>query len=220
MQFNIHTHQSLHPKLEIYNHRLGIDSDEISHSGYFSAGIHPWDIENIDIGLALKVLNIKLNDDRYIALGECGIDKVCGTDLAYQKKIFRDQLEIAHQSNIKVLIIHCVKAYQEILEEKLNCPYEFIWILHAFNGSKQLIKQMSNHGFYFSLGTFLINSKTKIAQCAKEIPLDKMFLETDDSDICIDAVYNKTANILGLSIEKLEKQVERNIKNILPSLSL
>jgi len=220
MQFNIHTHQLSHPKQEIYNDRIGIDSIKNNHSSYFSAGIHPWDIENVNIESSLNILNIKLNSQIYLALGECGLDKVCGTDLDYQIKIFKTQLKIAHQNNIKVLIIHCVKAYQEILDEKLNCPYEFTWILHGFNGSKQLIKQMSNHGFYFSVGSALLNSNTKIAHSISNIPLDKLLLETDDANISIQLVYSKAAEILGLRIRNLEDQITDNIKYILPLVNL
>ena len=220
MQFNVHTHQLSHPKQEIYNDRIGVDSIKNNQSSYFSAGIHPWDIENLNIESSLNTLNFKLNNEKYIALGECGLDKVCGTDLDYQRKVFKTQLKIAHQNNIKVLIIHCVKAYQEILDEKLNCPYEFTWILHGFNGSKQLIKQMSNHEFYFSIGPAILNSNTKIAHCISNIPLEKLFLETDNSDVSIQTVYNKAAEILGLTIRNLENQISNNVHNILPMVNL
>jgi len=214
MKFNIHTHAKKIPKEEIYNLRIGIDSEKQDYANYYSAGIHPWDLDNINLNSSYKHLIDRLINSNCLALGECGLDKVCGTNLDLQKQVFQKQLELAHQSNKKVLIIHCVKAYQEILEEKKKCPYEFIWILHAFNGSKELIKQMISHGFYFSLGDILLNSHSKIHQSIKAIPLNRMFFETDDSEESIDNIYDKAAEILAISSKSLESQIMDNINQV------
>ena len=212
MQFNLHTHKV--SEKNIYNLRIGIDVDIKDPPYYFSAGIHPWDIEAIDIPMSLQKLSHYLKQKNCISLGEIGLDKVCGTNLDYQKEVLRAQLHQAHYSNTKVLIIHSVKSYQEIIKEKLNCPYEFIWILHAFNGSSQLIKQLLKHGFYFSLGSSLLNSKMKISTSISSIPLDRLFLETDESNIGIDVIYKKTATLLELDLTQIETQIENNIRNI------
>ena len=211
MQFNLHTHHKA-SKNSLFNLRIGIDTDINDYPHYFSAGIHPWDIESIDIPINLLRLTSYLKQENCIGLGEVGLDKVCGTDLEYQKKVFREQLHIAHKNNTKVLIIHCVKSYQEIIEEKKQCPYEFKWILHAFNGSEQLIRQPIKHGFYFSLGEALLNSNFKITKSASSVPLDKIFLETDESAIEIDKIYQKASEVFNVDINRLEKQIEKNIK--------
>ena len=214
MKFNIHTHSKKISKKEIYNHRIGIDSEKQDHTSYYSAGIHPWDVDNINLDNSYNHLIDRLINSNCLALGECGLDKVCGTNLDLQKQVFQKQLELAHQSSKKVLIIHCVKAYQEILEEKKKCPYEFIWILHAFNGSKELVEQMSSHGFYFSLGDNLLNPHSKIHQSIKAIPLNRMFFETDESEESIDSIYQKAAEILSVSSGSLESKIMDNINQV------
>ena len=214
MRFNIHTHKNQDLHNEIYNHRIGVDFENQEYSSYFSVGIHPWDLEIINIEIAFKELEHRLIYGNCLAMGECGFDKVCGTDLDLQKQVFRKQLKLAHQSNKKVLIIHCVKAYQEIIEEKKNCKYEFTWILHAFNGSKQLAEQMSSLGFYFSLGSALLDKQSKIYHSIKTIPLNRMFFETDESKQNIDVIYKEAANILNLKGDVLENQIMDNFNNI------
>jgi TatD DNase family protein len=214
MKFNIHTHSKKISKKEIYNHRIGIDSEKQDYTGYYSTGIHPWDLDNINLDNSYKHLIDRLINPNCLALGECGLDKVCGTNLDLQKQVFRKQLKLAHQSNKKVLIIHCVKAYQEIIEEKKKCPYEFIWILHAFNGSKELVEQMNSHDFYFSLGDNLLNSHSKTHQSIKAIPLNRMFFETDESEERIDSIYQEAAEILTVSLGSLESQIRDNINQV------
>ena len=213
MQFNIHTHRKTR-KNSLFNLRIGIDADMIAYPYYFSVGIHPWDIDDIDIPKSLLKLTDYLMQENCLSLGEIGLDKVCGTNLEYQKEVLRAQLNTAHDNNTKVLIIHSVKSYQEIIEEKLNCPYEFVWILHAFNGSSQLIEQLLKHGFYFSLGSSLLNPKMKISTSISTIPLDRLFLETDESPIKIDVIYKKAAALLKLDLTQMEAQIAHNIQNV------
>lgn len=219
MKFDIHTHKKPISNEAIYNLRVEETMNTRDLSRIFSAGIHPWDINETNMEKTLQSLHYNLKKKNCIALGECGIDKICGTDLAVQAKVFREQLNLAYQNNIKVLIIHCVKAYQEILEEKRNCPHDFIWILHAFNGSKPLMKQMSKHGFYFSLGTALFKPQTKIVQTAHAIPLERLFLETDDSNYSIETVYSKAAELMNISGENLENHIENNVRGIFPFIN-
>jgi len=217
MQFNIHTHKI--SKNSILNLRIGVNDNgidsirSIDSVNYFSAGIHPWDIERIDVPINLLQLNDYLKQGNCISLGEIGLDKVCGTNLEYQKKVFREQLDTA-QDYTKVLIIHCVKSFQEIIEEKQNCKHQYIWILHGFNGSAQLIETLTKHGFYFSLGTNLLNSKAKISSSISSIPLDRLFLETDESDIGIDVIYKKAAKLLNIDLTQIETQIEANLHHV------
>lgn len=218
MQFNLHTHTRIPNQLAIVNHQIGMINSHLDDNVFFSAGIHPWDLDSINIETAYKDLNTKLMSENCVAIGEFGLDKLCGTDLDLQKDVFQEQLAMAHQSGKKVLIIHCVKAYQELIKEKMSCPHPFTWILHGFNGGRQLIEQLLAHGFYFSLGELLFNSSTKIVQSAQFIPLDKLFLETDDSNHSLETVYNKAAELLMLNQDSLEQQIEHNIQAVFPDL--
>jgi len=212
MHFNFHYHSvSSHG---IKNIRVGCFEEVLDESTSFSAGIHPWDVDSIDLSKALLDLDSRLKQPKCLALGELGIDKKFGTNLDLQIGLLRSQLELALKHQKKVLIIHCIKAFQEIIEEKNKAPNDFIWVLHGFNGSKELIQQMLHQGFYFSLGALLFMEDAKIIQNIKEIPLDRLFLETDDSDLIIEEVYQRAAHLLNLNVNIIEDQLEQNLKQV------
>lgn len=214
MYFDFHTHRKKDNKTAIINRRMGIDLEVFNESTWFSAGIHPWDLGKIDLEVEYKNLKNSLLNKYCVALGELGLDKVFGTNLVFQKKVFRDQLSLAQECQTKVLIIHCVKAYQEIIEEKKNNTSDFYWVLHGFNGEKQLIEQLVKHGFYFSLGSALLVPETKIAKNAASIPLHRLFLETDDTDISIVELYQKASEVFGMDLKEFEKQIKMNLTSL------
>lgn len=214
MHFDFHHHSSVTTHFGLKNIRLGHSEEGFMDASLYSIGIHPWDIKSIDLGKALTSLDGRLNDPKYMALGELGFDKNFGTNLDIQKEVFRSQLALAEKHQKKVLIIHCVKAFQEIIEEKMKTPYLFKWVLHGFNGSADLIQQLINHDFYFSIGALLFKKESKIAHHLHLIPLDRIFFETDESNFGIDEVYQQAAEILNIEESKLEFQVELNLKQL------
>lgn len=212
MYFNFHYHSG--GSNGIRNIRIGPNEVILKEGEYFSAGIHPWDIDHIDLSKALSDLETQLGKPRCVALGELGFDKNLGTNLDLQKEVFRSQLALALKHQKKVLIVHCIKAFQEIIEEKKNAPKNVIWVLHGFNGSKELIQQLLSQGFYFSLGALLFKEEAKITQNIIKIPIDRLFLETDDSTFKIEEVYHRAAQLLNIKADFLEDRLEQNLKHL------
>ena len=63
-------------------------------------------------------------------------------------------------------------------------------------------------GFYLSLGIRYNEDSLRV------IPLDRLFLETDDSETDICQVYERAARTLGISVIKLTEQIQHNIKKV------
>lgn len=212
MFFNFHTHNK-RVKNSIFNVRLG--HDEIRHmNSNFSVGVHPWDVHRIDLNTIASWLENELKKPNCIALGEIGLDKICGTNLELQKVMMQRQLNFAKKHQKKVLIIHCVKAYQEIIQIKKANDTSFVWVLHGFNGGKELIKQMLDHGFFFSLGSAVLNPQSKISKSLLDIPLDSLFLETDESTIDIEELYGAVSKLFEMSKLNLAYQIHKNLNSI------
>ena len=133
MYFDFH-HHSINTN-GIKNIRIGILEEVAGENSWFSAGIHPWDIEDILISQSMKSLASLLKDKHCVALGELGIDKNFGTNLDLQIQVFRAQVALAEEYQKKVLIIHCIKAFQEIIEEKKRLSNDCIWntVFMSFN---------------------------------------------------------------------------------------
>lgn len=202
--FNFH-HHNLGNFYGIYNLDLGENIPE----SYFSVGIHP---KNIDENWekyfeALKKISLL---DNCLAIGECGLDALIDIDENLQKKVFEKQILWANEIH-KPVIIHCVKRFQELIPfQKLA---EVPLIIHGFNKKKSLADEMLKHGFFLSFGKSVLYNLS-LQSILKEIPIDKIFLETDDTDFDIAELYQKVSEIKEISLEELQKKISENLQSI------
>lgn len=178
----------------------------------FSIGIHPWFINKNKIEAELLILAKKLQHKNCVALGECGLDKVIKTDFELQKTVFKKQIQLSEKYQ-KPLIIHCVKAYQDIVELKKELKPTQVWLVHGFNKNWQVAQSLLKNGILLSFGTAIINHK-KLQEVVAKVPLEKLFLETDDKDDAIVEVYVKVAKLKGVPLEILQQKIQENFKQL------
>ena len=185
---------------------------------FYSVGLHPWHIksepENNEL---LRTMEEALEIDHVCFVGECGLDKVSKTDFEEQKRVFMAQAFMAEEYK-RPLIIHCVKAYNEILELRKSLHPEMPWIMHGYNGSIQLTQQMTEQGFHFSFGESLLRPGTKAAESFKRLPLEKIFFETDEYKGDVQVIYEKGAMLKNISPDMLKKSVWNNFSRVESSL--
>ena len=202
MQIDIHTHKNCTDKNTISILNINYSkSTKPSKQILLSAGIHPWDIKNI------KQINYNFLNKNLFAVGEIGLDKTIDTPLYLQKDIFISQIKIANKLNLPI-IIHCVKAIQEIIEIKTKHAPNNIWIYHGFNKNKQIAEQLLKHNFMLSFGKDLFLGKNQ--NTISKIPSDKIFLETDNSDYKINDIYSQAAKLTNININSLEDIIYNN----------
>ena len=152
---NIHTHHlSKDDGVFLLNNRFGFDK-ELYTKSYFSLGIHPWDS---DIDVSVFEFEKLIQNKNCIAIGECGLDKLNGPDLEIQKRVLKFQLNLAAKYQ-KPVIIHCVKAFDEIIEICEPFQTKIPLIIHGFNKSQQLALQFIEKGFYLSFGSSVLKKK-------------------------------------------------------------
>lgn len=201
---NIHTHHlSKDHGVFLFNSNL-TNSKKIYTDSYFSIGIHPWDIE---FNVSLSELEIIIQHQNCLAIGECGLDKIIDTDIEIQKKVFQSQLELAVKYQ-KPVIIHCVKAFDELIEICQSYHSKTPLIIHGFNKSIQLAKQLIDKGFYISL-SHSIFKKEDIDFSV--LPFEKLFLETDTNEsILIEEVYKKAAACFQIQEDDLKEKIYTN----------
>src|SRR5690554_7340924 len=175
MWIDIHTHR-VENQQNIFEILNKFPDDEILPNEYFSVGIHPQQIaENWQYQMDL--VQEKAMDKNCLAIGECGLDRLSQTPLDVQQKVFVQQLQLAETLQ-KPVIIHCVRAYQELMQihqtEKPTVPL----VIHGYPKGLTLAKQLVQKGFYLSFGKLLLHSP-KLQEAFVNIPADKIFLETD-----------------------------------------
>lgn len=146
-----------------------------------------------------------------LAIGECGLDKVTTTPFDLQQQVFIQQIQWASQIQ-KPLIIHCVRAYDEVLQLLKAYQPGVPVIFHGFNKSVQLAQQVIHAAHYLSFGEAL--QKENIQKTFGELPIEKLFLETDDSDLSIKEIYQLAAKARSISEESLSLQLQKNIVRV------
>lgn len=211
---NSHCHRSTNrDDLEI----IGIDVRDFhpgdAERGFYTLGIHPWHIEDLDIATAMRLLDTVGHDPKLLAIGECGLDKCIDTPMIRQIEVFTRQIELAERLG-KPLIIHCVKAFNELLEIKKKRKVASVWIIHGFNANPALAAQLIKHGFFLSYGSALLNPRSHAGQALAETPLDRLFLETDTADVPIGAIYAAAAKMLKIDAATLRQQILSNFKRV------
>ncbi len=177
----------------------------------FSLGLHPWFVteDNFDKNLDF----LKKNLGKTLAVGECGLDKVCNTNWQLQRKAFMAQIQLSEKHQLP-LIIHCVRAYNEIIAFKKEFRPKMPWIVHGFNKKQSILEGLLNNGFYISLGKKLIHNKQWILDISDILPLNRLFFETDDSEISIEDVYLSFSKNTGVKMDILKAQIFENYKKI------
>ncbi|MCD6019061.1 MAG: hydrolase TatD [Bacteroidetes bacterium] len=205
---NIHTHHlSKDDGVFLFNNRFGFDNTVYSDS-FFSVGIHPWDA---DTDISMDEFEKWIQHTNCLAIGECGLDKLKGPDPEMQKEKFIQQLDLAVKYQ-KPVIIHCVKAFDELID--ICRPYQtkIPLMIHGFNKSQELALQLIGHGFYLSFN-HIIFKKENFDFCS--VPLNKTFLETDtNANVAIHEIYDLASNHFNVEIDNLKEEIYRNFTDI------
>lgn len=204
--YDIHTHQqpSDMDVIAIVNTivKEGIESNT---SRYCSYGIHPWYISNLKE--QLNELHKYIILPNAVAIGEAGLDKISEAEFSLQEKAFLEQVNIAEEIR-KPLIIHCVKAWTELLAVRKKINPSIPWIIHGFRGKKELAEQLMEHGMYLSFG------ENFNPEAVKSAWPDRILAETDDKEISIAEVYNHIADTLNLSLPVVASKLAENSRNL------
>jgi TatD DNase family protein len=203
---DIHTHNYEASDNQIKIHVIDDSSKVVDN--YFCYGIHPWDIEKYNLDKILKEL-IGLKDNKnFVGIGETGLDKSINTNFNKQLIYFEKQIDFAIENEIKWLIVHCVKAYNEVYEILSRKKYKGFILFHGFNSSIKMVEQFKKFECFYSFGHLLLTSK-KTKELFKNLHINQIFLETDDqTKYSIEDIYLEAANIKQIQLEELKDQLE------------
>ena len=207
--YDIHTHKrNIDPQvISVQNLRIGTDDLKECCVDYtqrhYSIGIHPWDIHPLLLSEQFSTLNEFAKHPFVLCLGEAGLDKSIETPLHLQKEVFEQQIQCS-EINEKPLIIHCVKAWSELIALKKQIKPKQPWIIHGFRGGRALSEQLLNHGFYLSFNSKFNSDAIHLAM------IDKLFLETDELLKPIQELYEEVAAHLNITKRSLQTTLTNN----------
>ena len=211
MLIDIHTHHiNSIGHFNIYNVTNSLEI--LAGTNYVSAGIHPWYINSPSLPDKFQALEQLASDVRVLFIGECGLDKVCTTNFELQIKAFKHQIDLANRIK-KPLIIHCVRAHNEVIRLLTEANNIMPVVFHGFNKNKQIADMILRHGYFLSFGADL--NKDHVSSMFAELPLDRIFLESDNDETDIGIRYKRAAELLHIAPEQLETQIALNLRTIL-----
>lgn len=166
---DIHSHSRCGADI-VTNLDYGAEIATAPGEAWYSVGFHPWDTAGGAMP-DMEYLRRLAADARVVAIGEAGIDRLRG-DTATQREVFRRQALLAEEVG-KPLIIHCVKAWDDILALRRELKPNVEWIIHGFRGGVEQARQLLAAGFMLSLGE-------RHAPGADDfIPSERLYRETD-----------------------------------------
>ena len=176
-------------------------------------GLHPWYISNKNSIDNLAILEEKIADKTIYAIGECGLDNLIDVDYNLQIELFKSQILLSDKYKIPI-IIHQVKSHEDILKIKREMNPNQPWIIHGMRLKWAIAKEFLNAGMFLSFGHHLLNSDSHLMDAFLQTPLDKIFLETDNSAIAIDDIFVKAAEIKSMEVQTLKEIVYQNFKTV------
>ncbi len=215
--YDIHTHQILLEDtddpyhsciLDVYPLEFEVAKESCSRHA-FSCGIHPWYSE--DSENQMLYLKEIVSEPRIVAIGEAGLDKLKGPSYDIQIPVFKEHITLSEKLN-KPLIIHCVKAWEELIQIRQECNPTQPWIIHGYRGKPELTKRLINEGFLFSVGDEINVESVEI------IPIESLFCETDEDEMDIRDVYAQAAQAKNMDLEEFAEKIAENVHRIFPTL--
>lgn len=208
MILDIHTHHQDYDRAVI---NASFCDFKPSQGLFYSLGIHPWDIDKINIETALKTIEtFAANNEQVVAIGECGIDTLTTTPIDVQAHVFEAHIKLSEHIK-KPLIIHSVHGSNEIIRlHKKHNPQQ-AWIIHGFrsNNVNILTSFLKEKNIYVSIGE--IFGKDAI----RAIPEARLLLETDESNLSIKEIAKRVAEALNQSTQHILNVIAKNNKTAL-----
>jgi TatD DNase family protein len=148
----------------------------------FAVGLHPLDADRWTADSAAQILALAQSDRRVVAIGEMGLDFFKAENRAHQKQVFLDQLDIAQQLDLPV-IIHCRDAavdMAELVRSFQATGGRVKGVMHCWSGTPEETEWFLELGFYVSFsGIVTFKNATQVQDSAKRVPSDRLLIETD-----------------------------------------
>ncbi|OLA77465.1 MAG: hydrolase TatD [Candidatus Melainabacteria bacterium 35_41] len=194
---------------------------------YGMLGIHPSEVKSWDDSFIEKIKNYAKNS-KIAAIGEIGLDYYWDKSFNdLQKEVFIKQIKLANELNLPI-DIHDREAHKDtydIIQEHNNGSKV---IMHCFSGSVEFARECVKAGFYLGIGGVVtFKNAVKMKEVAKDIPLERILLETDapyltpvpfrgkeNQPAYVKYVAEEIASLRGISVEEVAQITTENAKTV------
>lgn len=155
-----------------------IDQDDML---WGTQGVHPHDAEKYTQETGDKIRTHALNE-RIVAIGEIGLDYFYdNADRAIQRQVFHEQLQIAADLDLPV-VIHSRDADDDTIEilKRFETSLKRKGVIHSFTSGPELAQYAIDQGFCLGFnGICTFNTAENVRDIIRMTPLENIILETD-----------------------------------------
>jgi len=177
----------------------------------YTYGIHPWFLSQDNYSEQIELVGRNAENPAVLAIGEAGFDKLRGADPDLQRSAFEKQVEISEKVK-KPVIIHCVRAWDELLSVHKSMKPKMPWLIHGFRGNVKQADQLLAKGMYLSFWfNFILRPES--SKIIRAVPGNRIFLETDGSDAGIIDIYKKVSIDREIEVEELKSLIFSNFNS-------
>lgn len=154
--------------------------------GLYSIGLHPCYGEDMsEEALAHLRERLANEGDAIWAIGEAGLDKLSSVAFEVQRYYFLKQVELSERLGLP-MVIHCVRAYNELIQLRRESDARQEWIVHGFRRNEETARQLLRAGLSLSFGEHYQANALRLAYLA-----ERCYLETDESMMKIEDIWQK-----------------------------
>ena len=167
------------PSVEVSSMEKVIAAAEADENIYAMIGIYPSEAKTYTQEVEDRMIELAKNH-KVKAVGEIGLDYYWDKSFVdLQKEVYVKQILLANKLNLPI-VIHDREAHKDAYDLLLEYNQSSKALFHCFSGSVEFMRECVKKGWYIALGGVVtFKNAVKMKDVAREIPLDKLVLETD-----------------------------------------
>lgn len=194
---------------------------------YCMMGIFPTEAKNWHDGILDDIKELAKNK-KVVSIGEIGLDYYWDKSFVdEQKDIFIKQVKLANELGLPIEI-HDREAHKDVFDILVEYNKTSDVVFHCFSGSVEFARECLKQGWYIALGgvvTFKNAVKTK--EVAKDVPLDRLMLETDSPYLTpvpfrgkenqpayVRYVADEIAKLKGIDVKEVIEATTKNAETV------
>ena len=192
-------------------------------------GLHPEDIKEDYRQVLDNMHDMLIENKHFIAIGEVGLDYYWDRSLYdLQQEVFEQQIQWAIESGLP-LMIHARSAHKELVDiMKRHKGDNLTGVFHCFGGTADEAQELLQfEGFALGIGGVLTFKKSPLPDALKDVPLDRIVIETDapylapvpmrgkrNEPAFARHTLDRLAQLYGVTAEEVANRTNTNVERI------
>ena len=167
------------PSVEIATQDKVVELANSDENIFGMVGLFPSEAKTYSAEFEVKMEEIAKNNPKIVAVGEIGLDYYWDKSFVdLQKEVFIKQIKMAKRLDLPIAV-HDREAHKDCFDIlKQNNAKKVLF--HCFSGSVEFMRECVKEGWYIALGGVVtFKNAVKMKDVAREVPLDRLVLETD-----------------------------------------